>query len=107
MAVTPVPGLVSTVLVGGVSVIVVPAGPNGGFIQNPSLAADQGLATAEALTVNPVGPAGVGGYGGLGQGNGTNFVLPPGGTWEMIPGQTTATSVNCTTNGHKFSVVWY
>lgn len=102
--VTPAAGLASVVTTGGTAVIAVGPLPNGGFIQNPLLAADQGLSQAEPLTVNPVGAAAVGGSG---AGNGTNFVLAPGGIWQIIPGQTTTTSVNAASDGHKFSVVVY
>ena len=78
----------------------VPPNPNGGFITNPYSATDQGIAAVEVLYVNPVTNAAL-------QGNGTNFPLQPGQTWEIIPGQTTPTSVNAATAGHKFSVVWY
>jgi hypothetical protein len=104
--VTPVAGAASVVTVGGTPVIAVAAGPNGGFIQNPVSAADQGnLPAAEDLVINPVGaaasPTVAGGV------NGTNFRIPPGGIWQLIPGQTTNTSVNAATGGHKFSVVVY
>lgn len=75
-----------------------PAGVNGGFITNPASAADQGLANAEDLFVDPVGAASE-------AGNGTTFRLAPGQTWSLIPGQTTPTSVNAASSGHKFSVV--
>jgi hypothetical protein len=91
--VTPVAGLTSQIAVGGTAVIVVPANPNGGFIQNPANA-------TETLYVNPVTTATL-------TASGTNFGLPPGGIWEIIPGQTTPTSVNGATTGHAFSVVWY
>ena len=98
--VTPIPGLVSQVTTGGTAVEAVAAGPNGGFITNPLSAADQGLANTEPLYVNPVGAAGV-------AANGTTFALQPGGTWFLIPGQLTQTSVNAASSGHKFSVVSY
>jgi hypothetical protein len=107
MSVTPQPGLTSEVATGGIAVEVVPGGPNGGFITNPAASGDQGLGAAEPLTINPVTAAGVGGAGGSGEGNGTNFVLTPGQSWTIIPGQTTPTSVNALTSGHKFSVVWF
>ena len=102
MSVTPGPGLVSSVVTGGDAVTAVGPNPNGGFIMNPASAADQGLSAAESLTINPVTTALVGGSG---DGNGTNFVLPPGGIWQIIPGQTTPTSVNAASDGHQFSVV--
>lgn len=85
---------------GGTAVTVVPTGPNGGFITNPLSATDQGIATAEVLYVNPVSGATL-------NGNGTTFALQPGQTWLIIPGQSTVTSVNAATSGHKFSAVYY
>ena len=103
--VTPVAGLASVVTTGGTSVIAAGQNPNGGFIQNPSNAADQGLVTAEDLIVNPVGSAANPNTSGVA--NGTNFRISPGGTWQLIPGQTTSTSVNAASSGHKFSVTVY
>ena len=100
MPVTPQPGLVTEIATGGDAVIVIPGGPNGGFITNPASASDQGLAQAETLYINPVNAATL-------QGNGTTFAIPPGGTWSIIPGQTTTTSVNAPTSSHKFSAVWF
>lgn len=104
-SVTPTAGLASVVAVGGTAVVA--AGPvlNGGFIQNPASAADQGLVTAEDLIINPVGAAANPNTSGVA--NGTNFRVPPGGTWLLLPGQTTNTSVNAASSGHKFSVVVY
>lgn len=98
MSVTPIPGAVSVVTTGATAVNAVLANPNGGFITNPVTAADQGLATAEALYVNAVTAATL-------AGNGTTFALAPGQSWQIIPGQTTPTSVNAVSGGHKFSVV--
>lgn len=98
MAVTPIPGANAFVVNGGTAVVAVVAGPNGGFITNPYTAADQGLDIAEPLYVDPVGNAGTGG-------NGTTFALAPGQSWQIIAGQTTPTTVNAVSSGHKFSVV--
>ena|ERR1700721_792880 len=101
--VTPVPALTSQVTTGGTAVTAFAGGPNGGFMQNPVLAADQGIATAEDIVVNPVTAATAPGVsGGV---NGTNFRLSPGQTWSLIPGQTTPTSVNATTSGHRIAGV--
>lgn len=97
MSVTPVPGNASEVAVGGTPVTAIVGGPNGGIIVNPYTDADQGVAS-EPLFVDPVNPASL-------NGNGTTFSLQPGQSWSVIPGQTTSTSVNATTGGHKFSVV--
>jgi hypothetical protein len=98
MTVTPTPGLASVVTAGGTPVNAIGPMPNGGFITNPASASDQGLGAAENLYIDPVGAAGL-------NGNGTTFVLAPGQTWTVIPGQSTPTSVNAASSGHKFSVV--
>ncbi len=98
--VTPVAGTNSVVAAGGTAVQAAPAAPNGGFITNPASAVDQGIADAETLYVDPVGAADV-------QANGTTFALAPGQSWSLIPGQTTTTTVNAASAGHKFSVVVY
>lgn len=101
MPVTPIPGAASAVVTGGQPVVAIAAnalGVNGGFITNPVLAADQGIGAAEPLYINPVDAAGV-------AANGNTFRLEPGQTWTVIPGQTTATSVNAVSAGHRFSVV--
>ena len=100
MSIIPTPGLVSVVTVGGTPVTVANGGQNGGIITNPLLATDQGIASTEPLYINPVTAAGL-------AGNGTTFALQPGQSWEFIAGQTTPTSVNAVTSGHKFSVVIY
>ncbi len=96
-AVTPVPGVSHQIVTGGSPVVAVAANPNGGFITNPVSSTDQGV-TAEVLYVNPYGNATT-------SANNTTFALQPGQTWNIIPGQTTPTSVNAATTGHKFSVV--
>lgn len=99
MAVTPVAGINTLVAVGGTAVAVLPGNITGGIIQNPYAPADQGLANAEPIYVDPTGADAT-----L-QGNGTTFRIEPGQTWAGIPGQTTVTKVNAATNGHKFSAV--
>jgi len=102
MAVTPVPADATAVAVGGSpvnAIVATPGGIGGGFIQNPVAPADQGLANTEPLYVDPTGnPATL-------AGNGSTFRLEAGQTWTAIVGQTTATSVNATSSGHKFSGV--
>jgi hypothetical protein len=101
--VTPIPALNSQVATGNTAVNAFGPNPNGGFLQNPLLAGDQGLATAEDLIVNPVTTAAAPGVaGGV---NGTNFRIPPGGSWEVIAGQTTPTSMNAAGSGHKIAGV--
>lgn len=95
--VTPIPGNASEVVTGGVPVQAILGGPNGGTITNPITADDQGIGNPEPLYVNPVTDATL-------SGNGTTFSLQPGQSWEVTPGQTTVTSVNAATGGHKFSV---
>ncbi len=97
-SVTPVPGVNTVIATGGISVVAVNFGPNGGVITNPIDPVDQGLVDAEPLYVSPVGDASL-------NGNGTTFRLEPGQSWNVIPGQTTTTKVNANTSGHKFSVV--
>ena len=109
MAVNPVNpqvGLATTVVTGGSPVTVtsgIVAGIGGGFIQNPYNPDDQGLTDAEPLYVDPVGTP----SSGPGAGWGTTFVLYPGQTWTMIPGQTTPTRVNAATSGHRFSAIFW
>lgn len=91
MAVTPAPALATAIVTGGTPVTVIPANPNGGVITNPYDA-------TEELIVNPVGAAGS-------AAGGSNFALQPGQSWDVIPGQTTATSCNAATNGHFFSAI--
>lgn len=99
--VTPQVGSAVSVPVGGTAVNAFPGGISGGFLQNPVAATDQGLSNAENLYVDPTGnPA-------TQQGNGSTFALAPGVTWSVIPGQTTATSVNAPSSGHKFSAVYW
>ena len=101
--VTPIPGNASQVVTAGTPVIAVNPGPNGGFITNPYLAADQGFDPAdppENLYVNVVTAA-------TQEGNDTTVCLYPGQTMPLIPGQTTPTSVNSKRSGHKFTVTSY
>jgi hypothetical protein len=101
--VTPIPCLTSVVATGNTAVTAVDVNPNGGFLQNPASAGDQGLGASEDMIVNPVTAAAAPGVaGGV---NGTNFRIPPGGGWNIIAGQTTQTSVNAASSGHKFSGV--
>jgi hypothetical protein len=104
MTVTPQPGLQSNIVIGGVPVVVVAGGPQGGYIMNPLSAIDQGFdpnAAPEPLYVDPTG------VDATTNGNGTCFRLEPGQTWFIIPGQTTTTSVNAATAGHRFTVVFF
>ena len=101
MAVTPTPGTNVVITSGGVSVVAIPANPNGGYITNPLSAADQNLGSSEPLYIDPTGanPT-LGAYG-------STFALQPGQTWQIIPGQSTTTKANATTSGHRFTAVYY
>lgn len=100
MSVTIVPGTNASVVTGGTPVIAIPSLPNGGLIVNPLTAAEQGIVTAEPLYINPLTTPVL-------AGNGTTFALQPGQSWTVIPGQDTPTRVNATSNGHRFSVIYW
>jgi len=71
----------------------------GGFIQNPYLAADQGIAEVETLYVDLSGnPAAL-------RETATTFAVQPGETFILVGNQTTSVSVNAVTQGHKFAGV--
>lgn len=90
-AVTPGPGLADEVVTANNPVIAAGPNPNGGFITNP-------ISAPASLLIDPVGSAAV-------TAGGTTFSLPPGDTWNLIPGQITETSVNSPANNHIFSIV--
>ena len=98
MSITPQPGLASSIATGGTAVAAAGPTANGIIITNPASATDQGIETVETLYVSPVGAATL-------SANGTTFAIPPGGSWTLSFGQTTNTSVNAATSGHKFSVI--
>lgn len=98
MPVNPGPGISSIITAGGSAEIAINPSPNGGYITNPVTAADQGIAAAEVLYVDPVTSPGL-------AANGTTVALQPGQTWNVIPGQTTPTRVNAQNTGHRFTVV--
>lgn len=103
MAVTPQPPNASTVATGGtpvVAVLAVPAGLSGGYVVNPLTAADQGLGGIEPLYVDIVANAPTHAYG-------TTVALQAGQSFALVPGQTTAVSVNAATSGHRFTAVWW
>ena len=97
---TPVVGLNCQTPPYGGNVTAIPSNPNGGFIINPLSATDQGLAVAEVLYVDPINNAGLVAFG-------TTFALQPGQRWDLIPGQTSATSVNALSASHRFSAVYW
>lgn len=96
--VTPVVALTTVVSTGGTAEDALPGGINGGLIANPYYPTDQSVSPPEILYVDPVGNATL-------SGNGSTFAILPGTMWQAIPGQTTPTSVNAATSGHKFSGV--
>jgi hypothetical protein len=101
MTVTPVAGLAhQTPDIPGQAVNAIAANQVGGYITNPSSAADQGLTTAESLFVNPVGAAQL-------QANDTTVELKPGQTYPIIPSSVQPVSVASASAAHKFtSVQW-
>jgi hypothetical protein len=98
---TPLAGLASqTSGTPGIAVNAIAPNQAGGYIVNPLLAADQGLASAEVLYVNQVGTCDV-------QANGTTIALQPGQSYTVIPFTTTPVSVASSMGNHKFtSVQW-
>jgi hypothetical protein len=96
---TPVAGLVSqTPVTAGTAVDAIPANQAGGYVVNPLSAADQGLATAEPLYVDPTGAATT-------TANGTTVALQPGQSFAVIPNATTTLSVASASASHKFTAV--
>jgi len=98
---TPIAGLnAQTPTSAGVPINAIAANQSGGYIVNPTTAADQGIPTAEVLFVNQVGNCTI-------QANGTTLALQPGQTYTIIPNTTTPVSVASLTPNHKFtSVQW-
>ena len=95
---TPIAGNASTVATGGTAVNALSVGPaHGCQVINPLAVADQNIGTAEPLYINIVGPAAV-------TANGSTAALAPGQSFQCVPGQLSATSVNAATSGHKFTV---
>jgi hypothetical protein len=82
----------------GTPVNAIDANQAGGYITNPTLAADQGLATAEPLLVNQVAGA-------TPAANGTTVALQPGQSYSVIPYTTTPVTVVAASASHKFTAV--
>jgi hypothetical protein len=82
----------------GTPVTAIAVNQAGGYIVNPSLAADQGVTTAEPLYVNQVTGATL-------QANGTTIALQPGQSYSVIPNTTTPVTVCAATASHKFTAV--
>jgi hypothetical protein len=70
----------------------------GGYIVNPTLAVDQGLAAVEPLYVNQVTGATL-------VANGTTIALQPGQSYSVIPNTTTPVTVCAASPSHKFTAV--
>jgi hypothetical protein len=101
MASTPVVGLATqTGATAGIPVNAISANQTGGYVVNPLLAADQGLAAAEVLFVNQVGNA-------ITNANGTTIALQPGQSYTVIPQTTTPVSVCSLSPNHKFTAVMW
>jgi hypothetical protein len=99
MATTPTVGSATqTPSSPGIPVNAIAANVTGGYVVNPLLAADQGLATAEVLYVNQVQPSST-------VGNGSTIVLQPGQSYTVIPNTTTPVSVCSLSASHKFTAV--
>jgi hypothetical protein len=96
---TPVAG-VTTITSGtpGTPVIAIAANQAGGYIVNPTTAADQGLPTAEPLYVNQVTGATL-------NANGTTLALLPGQAYTIIPSTTTPVTVSSASANHQFTAV--
>ena len=94
----PTVGLATTLTTGGTAQIIVSAHVNGCYVTNPLSAADQGLGSAEAVTVNPVTTATANGYG-------SNSTLQPGQSWSCPQFMATDLSAIAATSGHRLSVV--
>jgi hypothetical protein len=82
----------------GTAVIAIAINQGGGYISNPTTPADQGLATAESLYVNPVGNA-------VNAAGGTTTELRPGQTYFIIPYSVTPVTVTAKTANHNFTAV--
>ena len=82
----------------GLAVIAIAANQSGGYITNPSSAADQGVAVAESLYVDPVQNA-------HNAAGGTTSELRPGQTFYIIPYSATPVTVTSKTANHNFTAV--
>jgi hypothetical protein len=82
----------------GTAVVAIDVNQAGGYIVNPTLAADQGIATAEPLYVNQVTAATL-------NANGTTIALQPGQSYSVIPNTVTPVTVSAASPSHKFTAV--
>ena len=96
---TPVSGpAIITSATPGTPVTAIDVNQAGGYIVNPNIAVDQGLATVEPLYVNQVTGATL-------QANGTTIALQPGQSYSVIPYTTTPVTVSAASASHKFTAV--
>jgi D-lyxose ketol-isomerase len=96
---TPVSGLATvTSPTPGTPVTAIDVNQAGGYIVNPTLAADQGVATAEPLYVNQVAAATL-------KANGTTIALQPGQSYSVIPNTVTGVTVSAASPSHQFTAV--
>jgi hypothetical protein len=101
MATTPVVGLATTTSsTPGIAVNAISPNQSGGYIVNPLVAGDQGLANSEPLYVNQVGTSTL-------IANGTTIALQPGQSYTVIPFTTTPVSVAASSGNHKFTAVMW
>lgn len=91
-------GAASSVPVGGEPIVAVYGGIQGAIIWNPATAADQGLAVAELLYLDPTKPATL-------FETRTCTALLPGQFYFVPPGDASNVWINAATSGHKFSCV--
>jgi hypothetical protein len=94
--VTVYPAAASKVALAGRAVTAVYAGAQGGFIVNPFMPEDQGLAQVETLFYDFTGPAAA-------VETATTFPLQPGQSLTLPANMTTNVTVNAVSAGHKFS----
>jgi hypothetical protein len=96
---TPVTGPATiTSTTPGTPVTAIDVNQAGGYIVNPTLASDQGVATAEPLYVNQVTGATL-------TANGTTVALQPGQSYSVIPNTTTPVTASAASANHKFTAV--
>lgn len=93
------PAAAFKVPVAGKAVTAVFAGVAGGLLQNPLLAVDQGIVSAEVLFVDMSGATAVTAE------TATCFAVQPGGKVKIPAGTSTTVSVNAKTAGHRFSAI--
>lgn len=96
--VAPNGGTNSTIVSGGVANVIVTGPVNGCYVFNPVTAADQNIAVAETVYLNPITTA-------TANGRGSNSAIAAGQYWACPPGMTTNLSGIAATTGHALNVV--